>query len=232
MGKGIGRTVGSIVILVASASVVAYFLRGLKDHNGTSNEDQTQAFRQVVSNLEGTTAKGQRHVRIGEAPKDTSKIKNPPEGEFRDWIREQSKLLEAPGVNEQQSQEQVAKVAASLTTSQSRELLNTVRDPRASAGEKILSTYILVEGGGRSQGELFELIATPLENKEPVAAHSEEEAKGIREKSLRIMAIDGLASRAAKEPLLREAFAKQIPDIEDPYVRAYARDKLNHLRRQ
>lgn len=148
---------------------------------------------------------------------------------FKHWVKKEAASVDAVHVDADKKREEIRNVVRRLTPQQSRQLLATARDPHSPAGEKILSTYLLVEGGPLSRGELTALIASPLENVGPHEAHSEAELVGVREKSLRIMAIDGLFARAQRDPEAREALAKVISDIQDPYLRGYAEDKYRRL---
>jgi hypothetical protein len=152
--------------------------------------------------------------------------------QFRQWLASEAKNLDAPHVDGRRKQNELQAIAQKLTPVQSRQLLVMARDPRASAGEKILSTYLLIEGGSLSREELAEFITSPLDDHGPHPAHSEAEMAGVRDKSLRIMALDGLFGRAETDPSVRETLAKVIADIQDPYVRGYARDRFTRLKAQ
>ncbi len=149
--------------------------------------------------------------------------------EFQKWIAEEAKSLNYTNVDSERKQAQIKKVLKEITPSQSRQLLNTARDPQAPSGEKILSTYMMVEGGLNTRAELMDFVK---DDTGPVGEpHSQEEIDGVRDKSLRIMAIDGLFAQAQKDPGARAALAREIPSIQDPYVKAYAQRKLEELDR-
>jgi hypothetical protein len=160
------------------------------------------------------------------APFESKKTTDP---EFQKWLSSEAKELDRIHVDGDAKRAQIRSVVRKMTPQQSRQLLQTAKNPRSPAAEKILSTYLLVEGGLRTESELTELIAAPLEEPGNYAPHSEEEVKGIREKSLRIMAIDGLFSRAQSEPTAKAALARAASQATDPSVRAYAEDKLRQL---
>lgn len=151
------------------------------------------------------------------------------DAEFQKWLSLEAKELDAVHVDGDAKRAQIRSVVKKMTPQQSRQLLQTAKNPKSPAAEKILSTYLLVEGGLRTEAELAELISAPLEEPGHYAPHSEEEVKGIREKSLRIMAIDGLFSRAQTEPTAKAALAKAASQATDPSVRAYAENKLRQL---
>ncbi len=152
--------------------------------------------------------------------------------QFQDWLRTEAKSLDAPSVNSDKKSAEIGQFVKKLTPQQAKQLLVTARDPHAPAAEKILSTYLLVQGQDRSHVELEALITSPLPESGPREAHSEAEMLSVREKTLRIMAIDGMFSRAQKDPRLYADMARLISDIEDPFIRSYARQKYERLQPQ
>ncbi len=154
----------------------------------------------------------------------------PADPEFQKWLSTEARNLDKISMDGDAKQAELRKIVAKITPAQSRQLLLTAKNPKAPAGEKILSTYLLVEGGARSHSELSELIAAPLVDKGPHPAHSEEEMRGVRDKSLRIMGIDGLFVQAQKDPRAKDTLARTIPGIDDPFIRSYAEDKFRQLR--
>jgi hypothetical protein len=158
-----------------------------------------------------------------------SQVDHQPDPEFGQWLKREAKELDNVSSGGEQKEIEMRRVVAKITPNQSRQLLQTIKNPKAPAGEKILSTYLLVEGGAKTQGELADLIAAPLTESQEFEPHSVDEIKGVREKSLRIMAIDGLFSQAQREPSARTALAKAAEAASDPTIRAYAEDKLRQL---
>lgn len=151
------------------------------------------------------------------------------EPEFRQWLSAEAKSLDYPSVDSERKQAEIEQVVKGLTRKQARTLLKVARDPVAASGEKILSTYLMVEAGAFSRAELLDFIKDPLETGRVEEAHSLEELGGVREKSLRIMALDGLFAQAKSDPAARVTFAREIQDIQDPYVKAYAERRLSEL---
>lgn len=149
--------------------------------------------------------------------------------EFQQWLSREARQLDAVNVDGEAKRREIRAKMKAITPAQSRQLAETAKNPKAPAAEKILSAYLLVEGGGRTERELTDLITSPLKEDPNFEPHSEEEMKGIREKSLRIMAIDGLFSRARHEPSAREQLARAARETPDPGIRAYAADKLRQL---
>mgnify|MGYP003351720221 CR=1 FL=1 len=150
--------------------------------------------------------------------------------EFKIWLKQEARSLDSVHVDAKAKRDQIDAVVARMTPRQAEQLLNTVKDIHTSSGEKILATYLLVEGGLKSRIQLEQLIAEPLIDHGPREAHSEGELNSVRDKSLRIMAIDGLFSRAAKGSAESENLAKVVEGIRDPYLRGYAQDKLTRMR--
>ena len=75
--------------------------------------------------------------------------------------------------------------------------------------------------------ELKELIVSPIS--ETGETHSVAEMNSMRDKTLRIMALDGLSSRAQSDAQARATLAKAIDEIQDPYVKSYAEKQLSRL---
>lgn len=155
----------------------------------------------------------------------------PADPEFQNWLAEEAKSVDHTHVDSQAKQIQIRKIVSKLTPTQSRQLLQTASNPVAPAGEKILSTYLMVEGGLNSREELKTFISAPLKDQGPHDAHSEGEMNGIREKSLRIMAIDGLFSQAKNDPQAHAALAQAAAESTDPSIKSYAEQKLKQLAR-
>jgi hypothetical protein len=153
----------------------------------------------------------------------------PVDPEFQKWIAEEAKSLNYHNVDGAKKEAQIREVVAKITPAQAQQLLHTARNSSAPAGEKILATYLMVEGGLNTRKELLDFVNDEVApGGEP---HSEDEVKGVREKSLRIMAIDGLFSQAQKDPGARAALAREIETIQDPYIKGYAERKLEELER-
>lgn len=150
--------------------------------------------------------------------------------DFRDWLEKEAKDLDRTDVDEEDKKIVLKQRLAEMSPSQAVTLLETIKNPKSAAREKILSTYLLVEGGARTEAQLTALIVAPLVENQDYSPHSEDEMKGIREKSLRIMAIDGLFSRAQVDPSARQALARAASEAVDPTVRSYATNKLRQLR--
>lgn len=155
---------------------------------------------------------------------------NPSVSDFREWMEKEAANLDRLDIEAEEKRAVLRRRMAEISPAQASELLQTIKNPKSAAREKILSTYLLVEGGARTEAELTELIIGPLQENPVYAPHSEDEVKGIREKSLRIMAIDGLFSRAQTDPSAKAALARAASQAADPSIRSYASDKLRQLR--
>jgi hypothetical protein len=152
----------------------------------------------------------------------------PADPKFQEWIESEAKSLDSVKVSAKEKQAQIDALVSELTPSQSRQLKQTVMHPQSKSREKILSVYLLVEGGAKTRDDLKDVIIAPLKQKGG-EVHSEEEHAGVREKSLRIMAIDGLFAQAQSNPQARSTLARAIEDSADPYIKAYAQDKYDQL---
>lgn len=159
---------------------------------------------------------------------------NPPQTtdrKFQEWLSEEARSIDRPSVNGEAKERQIKEIAGRLTKTQAAQLLQTAGRPTAPPSEKILSTYLMVQGGLNTREELRAFISSPMKEQGPHEPHSEGEINGIREKSLRIMAIDGLFTQAKNDPQAKAALASAAADSQDPYIKAYALEKLNQLSR-
>ena len=161
----------------------------------------------------------------GKLPSGASQI----DPEFQKFIQTEAKQVDAPKIDSEKKRHEIAQILAKLTPNQARQLLQTATNPASSAGERIVSTYMLVEAGPLAQAQLRELIMTPVSDPGPHKVHSSGEVVAIQERSLRAMAIDGLLRDVEKDPSARETLAKAIPNIPDPYIKSYAEKRLAEL---
>ena len=116
-------------------------------------------------------------------------------------------------------EQKLTATAQTLSPAQTRALLRVVRDPATPTGQKVLSTYLLVNADAFS--ELTELITEP--------AITPGQASGPHGKTLKFMAIDGLSLRAKRDPRARAVLAHAIADTTDPAIKAYAQTRFKTL---
>ena len=217
-----------VVALLVVATALAIWMRQ-REFN------PTRLIEAGTAMVTGVTAKSADDIDAIDQPTPNPSLAEAPspkttaDPEFQKWISDEAKELDNLNVDGAAKKRQIRAVVSKMTSQQSKQLLQTVKNPRSPAAEKILSTFLLVEGGTRTQKELSDLISSPLLEDPNYKPHTEEEMKGIREKSLRIMAIDGLFSQAQHEPSAREALARAARETQDPSIRAYAEDKLRQL---
>jgi hypothetical protein len=150
--------------------------------------------------------------------------------EFQKFIAKESKDVDATHIDSEKKRMELAQVIAHLTPVQARQLLQTAQNPGSTAGERILSAYLMIEAGPRAEAELRQLVTSPIPHPEPHETHSEDELRSMQERSVRAMAVDGLIARAEKQPATREALAKTILDIPDPYIKSYAQKRLAEIK--
>lgn len=227
--------------VAVSALLIAVILIAVQIRNGASSKTtgggqiiEPGSNNQVLGSSSATQELKSSGTGGDKAPSPRSDSAQPKivDPRFHQWLVQEAKSLDSPSVNGEKKKKEIREIVQKLTPAQSRQLLATAQNPQAPAGEKILSTFLLVEAGPISHQDLRALITSPVEDQGPHQAHSESEMTGVREKSLRIMALDGLFSRAQSDPSAREALAKIIADIQDPYVREYARDRYSRLQSQ
>lgn len=164
---------------------------------------------------------------IGKAPAPQLPPPAAVDPEFQRWIAEEAKDINQASLDSQAKKIQMAKVVKELTPIKERQLLQTARIS-VNAGERILSTYLLVEGG--ATGLLQELITAPVANPGPFESHSQGEMELTQERAIRLMALEGMISRAEHDPAVRIALEQTIPGIPDPYIKAYAQKHLDEIK--
>ena len=221
------RSMVWVLLLLVAAGLVAIQMR--REGGRPSSDGIARPSEQSGNSTNLTLPGTQSTTETGAAATSPGNTELPVDPEFKKWLAAEARELDSLNVDSASKESAIKTVVAKLTPQQSKQLLQTAKNPNAPAGEKILSTYLLVEAGVRSLGDLRELIVSPVPDGGPHPAHSEGELKGIREKSLRIMAVDGLVSRAKNEPEARAALARAIEDIQDPYIKAYAEDRFRQL---
>lgn len=225
----IRKWVWGIVALAAAMVLIAALIR----QESTQTEEQTHA-AQATASSSSAEESPDKSLPVTSQPNSAAtgsvtETAAPADPEFQKWLAQEAKSLNHHNVDGVKKEAEIRKVVAKITPSQARQLLHTARNSTAPAGEKILATYLMVEGGLTTRNELLDFV-----NDEMAAAgepHTHEEVNGVREKSLRIMAIDGLFSQAQKDPGARAALVSQIGSIQDPYIKAYAQRKLEELDR-
>ncbi|MGE0526117.1 MAG: hypothetical protein AB7G93_05375 [Bdellovibrionales bacterium] len=235
-GVGVGF---AVLMLIASAVLVTVGVRKKDSSVADSDNLPTLENPNDPDHTNGVSSvPGAARVRVNRVNSGLSENKRTPAGafpaaaspdpQFRSWIRQEAQTLNQTHLDGEHKRQEIARVVSNLTRAQARELLNAARSS-TSASEKILSTFLLVQGGTKTLPELREFISAPLESATSHQPHSSDEVKGVREKSLRIMAVDGLFSEARTNPRAREALAKVARETQDPFIRSYAEDKLKAL---
>jgi hypothetical protein len=216
-----------VAAFVAAVILVSYQIRKGSEPIGAGKPADPQTQR--ASSVQKFESKGAKETpEIAARPQEPT-APPPADPAFQQWIANEAKSIDIPNVDGQRKEAELRKILKSLTPTQAQQLLHTARNPVAPAGEKILSTYMMVLGGPGTRGELIDFLKDDSSPRgEP---HTIDEVNGVRERSLRIMAIDGLVSQAKTDRSARDLLAREIPSIQDPYVKSYAQRKLDELDR-
>ncbi len=217
-----------VITIVAVFAVIRYHRAEAVPGIAGEDEATASATTSVQNRSPANTAPGPQAAQISNPSGQTV---SGGDSEFIGTVRDQARSVDDPSVDAGRAESQLKSLASRITPAQARQLRGLIMHPQSAAREKILSAYILVEGGSRSREELRAAITAPL-TQEGGEVHSEEEIKGVREKSLRIMMIDGLFAQARTEPAARDTLAQAIADSADPYIKAYAQEKFDQLSKQ
>ncbi len=149
--------------------------------------------------------------------------------EFKKWLEDEAVEVNRPKVDVEQAQQKMQAAVQALTPERSRVLLETIRSSTASAGAKILSVYLLIEGGERTLPEMTELLLSPVPTHGASVAHSATEVRNTQERSMRVMAIEGLATRAKTDLRARAALEKIAQTAPDSALRTLAEQRLRDI---
>jgi hypothetical protein len=153
----------------------------------------------------------------------------PAEPPFEDWLVQEASTMDQARVDGPAKQAAIAERAKRMSKDEARVLLETARDPRRPAAQKILATYMLVESGLNARAELKDLIRAPLVEPKDAPPHSEAELRAMGEKSLRVMAIDSLFARARLDGDARQSLEQLVREIQDPQLRQLAERRMREI---
>ena len=152
------------------------------------------------------------------------------DAEFQKWVSEEGQLINQRGMDSEQKRRELIAIAKQLTPSKANHLLKVASNAASAAGDKIVAAFLLIEAGNLAQEQLGALIASPLVYGGKQEPHSEGELRGTQERSMRVMAIEGLATRAESDSSARTTLERTIPTIPDPYIRGYAEKRLAQIK--
>jgi len=226
-----GKFFLGVLALFIAVVIVAWQLRSSEPSEGLMTGPSREREPAAADHTRSPVPSGSANAPAPSTAEPPS-LMAPKDPAFAQWIREEAKSLDELNVDGEKKEQQIREVVAKITPSQAKQLQQTVSSPRSLPREKILSAYLLVEGGINTRQELKDSIVAPLVEQGGHEPHSEDEIKGVREKSVRIMLIDGLFAQAQKDPKARDLLAQAIADSADPYIKAYAQEKMNQLQKQ
>lgn len=216
-----------MMVVTILAVIVAVQYRKNKDLQNLKHQSTGNVQSGTLS--AGTKAQEEKTVPNSNASPSVNSDVPVSDVQFQQWVREQAKEMESPVASGRDKEQALHQAVTKVTPSQAKQLRITVSQSQALPRERILSAYLLVEGGAATRSELKEAITAPLAEQGPHEVHSDEEVKAAREKSLRIMMIDGLFAQAKTDPEARGTLARVISDSVDPYIKTYAQEKFDQL---
>lgn len=147
------------------------------------------------------------------------------------WMAVEAPLLNEANVDTKQKDIELKKIVENLTSEQKKMVLSTALDSNQSANNRILSAYMLVlDQSQLSEDNLGQMAKKALPDFGPINPHSEAELRRGQELSVRYMAIDELAKRAASNTEALAELKKQAEQSESEEVRKYARRLLGQLK--
>lgn len=143
---------------------------------------------------------------------------------LRSWLRDEARAVSRVGVDEQARLRAIQEKLRGFTRTEWNEVARQILDVDGPANERVLSAFMMGLGGFNDLDAVERVFDEKLPEG-PTRPHSEEETRALRERSLRLMVIDGLISEAKKDPAKRELLAQAIRRIDDPYLRDLANQR-------
>lgn len=215
----------AIAILISAAILIALQLRTAPLQKSAAELKAPESVAVL-----GAAPEPQALAHATAAAEDMRDVKPPTDAGLKTWLKSEAQQMDMPRVDSERKEREMNLIATRLSAPQRRELLRVARHPKSPAGEKVLAAYLLVQAGAQGMQELKELIVSPVS--EAGETHSVAEMNSMRDKTLRIMALDGLSSRAQNDAQARATLAKTIEEIQDPYVKSYAEKQLTEILRK
>ncbi|MFZ3230512.1 MAG: hypothetical protein WA160_09940 [Pseudobdellovibrio sp.] len=145
------------------------------------------------------------------------------------WLTTEAANLEKSTSDQTAKDAELKQIAESLNPSEAQYLRNMAVNPKATANERILSTYVLSLGSKTT--EILAVIAQEnLSLPSPQPVHSTAETLLMQEKAIRTMAIDEFFKRATLNSSLKNAFFQMANQIQDPGLKNYALRRFSELK--
>lgn len=141
--------------------------------------------------------------------------------ELRHWLSQEARGVGLQ-VDEAAHRRAIQQRVRTLTPAEWREVTRLILSPDENANERIVAAFMLGMGG-LSAPDVLERVLDERLPEGPQRPHSEDEVRAMRERSLRLMVIDGLIAEAKADPGKRAALAQAIRRIDDPYLRDLAK---------
>lgn len=150
--------------------------------------------------------------------------------ELQKRVSEEAQLMDRVEQNEGDAEIRIKEIVKTLSPEKFPQLARQASDLSVPINERALSTYLLSEAGPAAATALHEMIVAPLVKPGPYPPHSTDETQSMQEKSLRLMAIDGLFKAAQIDPESKRHLEAVAQTGESEAIRNYAMRKLSELR--
>lgn len=148
---------------------------------------------------------------------------------LKSFLGEEGESFDTGKVDAAAAEKHVKEMAAQLTPEEMKFLVATALEMNARASDRILSAYLLVSAKEKAFSSLRDFITAPLRGNPHAPEHSVEELAAMQEKSLRVMAIDGLFEQAKVDPAARDTFFKLVSELREPSLSQYVQKKIKEL---
>jgi hypothetical protein len=156
-------------------------------------------------------------------------IAQEPRPELMRFLDSEAKTFNSTKLDAEAVERRVQAEADQLTAADLQFLATKAQGLNSRASDRILSAYLLISSKEKGWGPLRDLVLAPLQGKPDAPPHTVDEAQAMQEKTIRIMAIEGLFEQALKNRQAREEFLRILSELRDPTLVNYAQKRAKEL---
>jgi len=147
---------------------------------------------------------------------------------FISYLQTEAEKLNAPKVNAELAEQEIAAQAASMGENEIRYARDLALGPQNPANQRILSAFLLGAAGAKGRQACRDLILMTT-NSARAQPHSVDELKNTQAKSISGMCVDALAEQALRDPSAREELQRIASEVKDETLKKLVQQKLREL---
>jgi len=148
---------------------------------------------------------------------------------FRAFLEKDSKLLNSTHVDTAAAEARENAQAASMGNAEISYARELALNEKANGNERVLAVDLLARVGFPRAAPALEDLITNGMNSARAQPHTVEEISNVQAKSFAIMAVDSIASRAAKDPSARDELVRLGSQAKDSTIQKYILGKIRSL---